>query len=205
MLAAIDKAILALPQREGAHPDLARTLAFSIFMMIQTHEKPSSQRRIKADLDRLAQLASELRGHIATGMCHEATTLVDLRLQECLMPLSTVAEAARAASAGVKIDDGGRGAPHKLGAYGFAVVAADTYEQYTGARPTITTSLTGERRGRFVSFVRAIFDAAGIKANAANFAKWAARDSAERAARDAGRVLWAHSSPPVQFIRAKGQ
>jgi hypothetical protein len=73
------------------------------------------------------------------------------------------------------IDGAKRGPKPKGAASHLAAATCAAYEAYTGKRATITTDpQSNERRGDFVRFVGDIFAVAGIKANAANYAKQAA-------------------------------
>jgi hypothetical protein len=69
-----------------------------------------------------------------------------------------------------------RGAPRNSAASKLAGAASAAYEGYTGKRATVINDpITNDRGGPFVEFVEAIFKAAGIDANSANFAKEAAK------------------------------
>jgi hypothetical protein len=199
--AAIDKAIMALPLKAGANLGhtlhLARRCILDAMAVCRTAPKPSSEGRIRADLEKLAGLASGLHDHIASGMCHEAISLAgqDLQTTEFLELLRVVAERAKAAdwrsppakemtliagethSLVAKVGGAAkRGAPRNSAASKLAGAASAAYEGYTGKRATVINDpITNDRGGPFVEFVEAIFKAAGIDANAANFAKEAAK------------------------------
>ena len=201
MIERIEAAIKALPSKPKANSRLVLLHILQAIDLVRRMDHPKfksvSQNVINKEFDKLAWLATELRKHV--GSMH-SVALAPVEREIPFISSTVFHEMLGSIADGIKridrtpkpeqqlllvegkeysligtIGGGKRGPKTKSAASHLAAVACAQYEAYTGKRATITTDPeSNERRGDFVRFVRDIFAAAGIKANAANYAKWAA-------------------------------
>ena len=201
MIERIEAAIKALPAKPKANSRLVLLHILQAIDLVRRMDRPKfktiSQKAINAELDKLARLATALSEYISNMHSHAlfeverqipyfSTTAFHELLRSIVDAVERVDRSPKPEQQLLLVEGkeyslihtiGGRkrGPKTKSAASHLAAVACAQYEAYTGKRATITTDPeSNERRGDFVRFVRDIFAAAGIKANAANYAKWAA-------------------------------
>jgi hypothetical protein len=201
MIERIEAAIKALPAKPSANFRLVRLEILQAIDLLRGLDrpefKPISQKLINRELDELARRATALSEYISS-MHSGALAPVERQIPYINTTafhgtLRSIADAVESVDRNPKPEQqlllvegkeyslfgrmGGTkpGPKFKAAASHLAAAACAAYEAYTGKRATITTDTkSNERRGDFVRFVRNIFAAAGVKADAANYAKQAA-------------------------------
>jgi hypothetical protein len=201
MIERIESAIKALPAKPSADLQFVLLQILPAIDQAQAFDRPKfraiSQKAINAELHKLARLAAALSEYIS-DMHSEAIYPVERQIPYISgiafhKLLRSIVDAVERVDRSPQpkqqlllvggkeysligtIGGTKRGPKTKGAASRLAAVACALYEEYTGKRATITTDpKSNERRGDFVRFVTKLFAAAGIKANAANYAKQAA-------------------------------
>jgi hypothetical protein len=152
--------------------------------------RDSGSKQTCDELNKLFRLAGELALHINNNMHSPALRILEKELgDKAIHPLILVDDLVKLCAAAMRGQEAmpqtpkpaRRGRHKNQGALHLARMSASAYEMVTGKKPTITTDpVTSERRGPFIEFVRAIFDAAEKPADPTYYAQEAIRQGNRR-------------------------